>query len=73
MEAADKAQKWLMKPWDPKQLVSKTKIEVKVQPNLVKNEEVKLAKSTNDKHIRRPFDAILIRALFLTWSLESFF
>jgi len=25
MEAADKAQKWLMKPWDPKQLVSKTK------------------------------------------------
>ena len=47
--------------------------EVKVQPNLVKNEEVKLAKSTNDKHIRRPFDAILIRALFLTWSLESLF
>lgn len=50
--------------------------EVKVQqilPNLVKNEEVKLAKSTNDKHIRRPFDAVLICALCLTWSLESLF
>ena len=33
----------------------------------------KTCQSTNDKHIRRPFDAILIRALFLTWSLESLF